>query len=67
MNSLPESFFPYEKLLVALVRAGVDFAVVGGVAVSMNGFVRATEDVDVIVGSSPENLHKLLACLKNWV
>lgn len=66
MNSLPESFSPYEKLLVALTRAGVDFAVVGGVAVSMNGFVRATEDVDVIVGSSPENLHKLLECLKNW-
>jgi hypothetical protein len=66
MNSLPESFFPYEKLLVALVRAGVDFAAVGGVAVSMNGFVRATEDVDVIVGPSPENLHKLLECLKNW-
>jgi hypothetical protein len=66
MNSLPESFSPYEKLLVALVRAGVDFAVVGGVAVSMNGFVRATEDVDIIVGSSPENLQKMLDCLKGW-
>ena len=66
MNSLPESYFPYERLLVALVRAGVDFAVVGGVAVSMNGFVRATEDVDIIVSASPENLHKLIECLKGW-
>jgi hypothetical protein len=66
MNSLPENFSPYEKLLVALVRAGVDFAVVGGVAISMNGFVRATEDVDIIVNSSPENLHKLLESLKGW-
>ena len=66
MNSPPESFFPYERLLVALVRGGVDFAVVGGVAVSMNGFVRATEDVDIIVGAAPENLRRLLDCLAHW-
>lgn len=66
MNSLPESYSPYEKLLVALARGGVDFAVVGGVAVSLNGFVRATEDVDVIVSSKPENLIKLIECLKQW-
>jgi acylphosphatase len=66
MNSLPENFTPYERLLAALVRAGVDFAVVGGVAVSLNGYIRATEDVDIIVSSSPENLHKLMDCLKGW-
>jgi acylphosphatase len=52
--------------LVALARAGIDFAVVGGVAVSMNGFVRATEDVDIIVNASPENLGKLIEHLKGW-
>ncbi|HTB85284.1 MAG TPA: DUF6036 family nucleotidyltransferase [Candidatus Sulfotelmatobacter sp.] len=66
MNSLPENFSPYEKLLVALVRAGVDFAVVGGVAISLNGFVRATEDVDIIVGQNAQNLQKLIGCLKQW-
>jgi hypothetical protein len=66
MNSLPESYFPYERLLVALVRSGVDFAVVGGVAISLNGFVRATEDVDIIVNPAPENLVKLIECLKQW-
>ncbi len=66
MNSLPENYFPYERLLVALVRSGVDFAVVGGVAISLNGFVRATEDVDIIVNSAPENLVKLIECLKQW-
>ncbi len=66
MNSLPESCFPYEKLLVALARNGVDFAVVGGVAISLNGFVRATEDVDIIVNPAPENLRKLIECLKQW-
>lgn len=44
-----ENYFQFEKLLVELVRAGVDFAVVGGVAVSLNGFVRATDDLGVIV------------------
>ena len=66
MNSLPENFFPYERLLVALVRSGVDFAVVGGVAISLNGFVRATEDVDIIVNPAPENLVKLIESLKQW-
>jgi Nucleotidyltransferase of unknown function (DUF6036) len=66
MNSLPENFFPYERLLVALVASGVDFALVGGVAVSMNGYVRATEDVGIIVHDAPENLRKLLDCLAKW-
>ncbi len=66
MNSLPENFSPYEKLLVALVHSGVDFAVVGGVAVSLNGYVRATDDVDIIISTAPENIRKLLQCLMQW-
>ena len=66
MNSQPENFFPFEKLLVALVRSGVDFAVVGGIAISMNGYVRATEDADIIISDAPENLRKLLPCLEQW-
>ena len=66
MNSLPENFFPYERLLVALAAGGADFALVGGVAVSMNGYVRATEDVDILVHDAPENLRKLLDCLAKW-
>ncbi len=66
MNSLPENYSPYERLLVALARSGVDFAVVGGVAISLNGLVRATDDVDIIVSPAPENLRKLIECLKQW-
>ena len=64
--SPPESFFPFEKLLVELARAEVEFAVVGGVAVSLNGFVRATDDVDIIVRESPENVRRLLEALSGW-
>jgi acylphosphatase len=66
MSAPNENFFQFGSLLVELVRAGVDFAAVGGVAISLNGFVRATEDVDILAHNSPENLRKLLDCLKNW-
>jgi len=64
--SPPENYFQFEKLLVELVLAGVDFAVVGGVAVSLNGFVRATDDLHIIVQESPENIRKLLGSLTRW-
>lgn len=56
----------FEKLLAALATDGVDFAVVGGLAVIFNGYPRLTLDADVLVHDSPENLRKLLACLANW-
>jgi len=66
MPSPPENLFQFEKLLVALTRHKVDFAVVGGVAVSLNGFVRATDDVDILAHHSPESFRKPLDCLKGW-
>ena len=54
---------PFEKLLVALSRAEVRYLVVGGVACVLNGFVRTTEDVDLLVDADPENLRRLLDVL----
>ena len=56
----------FEKLLVALATDGIDFAVVGGLAVIFNGYPRLTLDVDILVHAAPENLRKLLDCLANW-
>jgi hypothetical protein len=65
--SLPaETFFPYEKLLVALCDSQVDLAVVGGVAVAMNGYVRITDDGDILVADNPDSLQRLLSCLRQW-
>ena len=36
---------------------------VGGVACSLNGFVRATEDVDILVANNTENISSLLQTL----
>ena len=57
---------PYEKLLAKLARADVKFIIVGGVAVALNGFVRTTEDVDILIESSTENITLLLSELKTF-
>ena len=61
-----QSLSQYGKLLVALSTAGVDYAVVGGLAVIFNGYPRFTLDADVIVEDSPANLDRLLAVLRGW-
>jgi len=56
----------YGKLLADLTGKGVDFAVVGGLAVIFNGYPRMTFDVDILVHKNPENLRKLLDSLTHW-
>lgn len=56
----------FENLLAKLADARVAFIVVGGVAVALNGYVRFTEDVDIIVERSPENLQRMLDCLSSF-
>jgi len=65
-SSPSETISQFEKLLAGLVRAGIDFAVVGGVAVILNGYHRQTKDTDILVGTSPENIRRLLAYLSTW-
>jgi len=56
----------YERLLADLVDAGVSFITVGGIACALNGHVRATEDVDILVERTNENLGRLLRCLVSF-
>lgn len=46
-------------VLQALAEAGVRYLAVGGVAVAAHGYVRATEDLDLVPDSDPENLRRL--------
>lgn len=50
-------------LLQELVRDGVDFLVIGGVAVGYHGHVRATKDVDVVPSPDAANLERLARVL----
>ena len=56
----------FEKVLVRLAERDVRFIVVGGVAVSLQGYVRLTEDVDLLVEASGTNIGILLATLADW-
>ncbi len=61
-----ETISRFEKLLVTLANGDVDFCVVGGLAVILNGYVRLTEDVDILVSESPVNIGRLLDVLRGW-
>jgi len=56
----------FEKLLVLLADADVRFVLVGGLAVSMQGYVRFTEDVDMLIDSEAENITNLLDTLASY-
>lgn len=53
----------FEKFLVKLLSDEVKFIVVGGLAVTLNGYVRLTEDVDILIDLDPENVEKLIRSL----
>lgn len=56
----------FVKLLDRLNRARVDYLVVGGVAVGFNGYVRATEDLDILIEDGPDNVRRLAEALAGF-
>jgi hypothetical protein len=57
------SEFDLRSLLEALQDRGVRFVVIGGVAVGAHGFIRGTEDLDLVPDPDPDNLKRLTAAL----
>lgn len=57
---LPELFL---RLLARFQEEGVEYVLVGGQAVRLNGFVRATEDVDVLLKPGRVNGEKAIKAL----
>ena len=55
--------FDLRSLLDALNKSEVRFVVIGGVAVGAHGYVRGTEDLDLVPDPDPENLERLSAAL----
>jgi hypothetical protein len=53
-----------QGLLRHLDEAGVEFIVIGGVAVGFHGYVRATEDLDIVPSPDPRNLERLAEVLR---
>lgn len=53
------------NMMRALERHGVDYVVVGGVALNLHGIIRATEDLDFFVRPAAENVERLKRALRS--
>jgi hypothetical protein len=56
--------FDLRSLLEILTEQGVRFVVIGGVAVGAHGYVRGTEDLDLVPDPDPGNLKRLTVALE---
>ena len=53
----------YQQLFRAFERYGVQYVVVGGLAVVLHGYIRTTVDLDLIVDLAPAEARKAVAAL----
>lgn len=51
-------------ILAELNREGVEFLLIGGVAVGFHGYVRATKDIDIVPATDTANLRRLAQALR---
>jgi predicted nucleotidyltransferase len=56
----------FEAILAALVARGIRFVVVGGVAATVHGSSRFTNDIDVCYDTVHDNIDRLVALLTEW-
>ena len=54
-----------ESIVRALNESGVDYLIVGGLAVNLHGFVRLTRDVDIVLRLSADHATRGLHALLN--
>ncbi len=54
---------PLLKLLSRFQQEGVKYILVGGHAVRLNGFLRSTEDIDILLPASTENGERVIKAL----
>jgi len=56
----------FQTIFKELNRIGIDYLVVGGLAVNFHGVPRMTYDIDMMVLLEPENILKLVTKLTQW-
>ena len=54
----------YRDMIVCLLKAGVDFMLVGGYAVALHGWPRTTFDIDFWIMANPENAKAVVQAIK---
>jgi nucleotidyltransferase AbiEii toxin of type IV toxin-antitoxin system len=65
LGRAPMDFDKFLELLRALAREGVDYVLVGAVALGVHGLLRATEDVDLFIRPDGENVERLKRALRS--
>ena len=60
---LPPDFREFLKLLNS---HRVEYLLIGGFAVGFHGYPRATSDIDIWVGRSPENAKRVVAAIREF-
>ena len=58
-----DAFGDFLALLRTLIDGGVEFTLIGGLALNYHGVGRATEDVDIVPAPSRENVARLRSAL----
>ena len=56
----------FKNLITTLVKNKVEFVIVGGVAATIHGSARLTQDLDVVYRRTGENYQKLVSALGNY-
>jgi hypothetical protein len=63
LESRPAGLHDLVALCQDLNREGAQYVVIGGMAIIQAGFTRATEDIDLLVDTAPENLQRVRRAL----
>jgi predicted nucleotidyltransferase len=53
------------RVLRAFEASGLEYVIIGATAMGLHGVVRATEDVDLFIRATPENVERLRAALRS--
>jgi len=53
------------RVLRAFETAGLEYVMIGAAAMGLHGLVRATEDVDVVIRATADNIHRLRTALSD--
>ena len=53
------------RVLRAFEEAGLEYVLIGATAMGFHGLVRATEDIDLVIRATPENVERLRQALRS--
>jgi predicted nucleotidyltransferase len=56
----------FEIILAALTARGIRFVVIGGIAATVHGSTRFTNEIDLCYDAAPDNVERLIELLVEW-